>query len=173
VEEVTVPNRDDLRWTAPARAFLAACACALLALACATVAREVLPPEVNVVDIRPLEGTAFEQRMQVDLRVRNPNDFALDIDGVRFDLELNGESFARGLGDERVEVPRLGEARISVVSTTTMMDWVRQFAVLAGPGRKDMDYRISGRLFLRGASTPHVDFETSGDLGDAAGVGGR
>jgi len=154
-------------------AQLAACAGVLLALACATVDGEVLPPEVNVIDIRPLERTAFEQRMQVDLRVQNPNDFALDIDGVRFDLDLNGEPFARGLGDERVSVPRLGEARISVTSTTTMVDWMRQFAVLAGPGRKDMDYRVSGRLFLRGASAPHVDFESSGNLTDAAGLGGR
>jgi LEA14-like dessication related protein len=132
-----------------------------------------MPPDVYVIDIRPLDGTAFEQRMQVDLRVRNPNDFALEIDGVRFDLELNGRRFARGLGDDRATVPRLGEARISVVSTTTMMDWVRQFAVLAQPGRKDMDYRLAGRFFLSEAIAGHVDFESSGNLSDAAGLGGR
>lgn len=168
-----MPDRENLRWTSPLRASLAAFACALLALACATVEREVLPPDVNVIDIRRLEGTAFEQRMQVDLRVRNPNDFALEIDGVRFDLDLNGERFARGIGDEHVTVPRLGEARISVVSTTTMMDWVRQFAALAGPGRSDMDYRVAGRFFLSGADAGHVDFDSSGNLGGAAGLGDR
>jgi len=172
-----VPNRENPRWISRGRpplvACVVACACALLALACATVGREVMPPDVYVIDIRPLDGTAFEQRMQVDLRVRNPNDFALEIDGVRFDLDLNGRRFARGLGDDRVTVPRLGEARISVVSTTTMMDWVRQFAVLAQPGRKDMDYRLAGRFFLSEAITGHVDFESGGNLSDAAGLGGR
>jgi LEA14-like dessication related protein len=149
---------------------VAACVCALLAIGCATLGREVEPPDVYVIDILPLEGTAFEQRVQVDLRVRNPNDFALEFDGVRFQLELNGKRFARGLGDQRVTVPRLGEARIEVITTTTMMDWVRQVAALSQPGRKVLDYRLSGRFFLADAAVGHVDFESSGNLSDASGL---
>ena len=165
--------KGDLLRPLPGLVPLVAATCgALLALACATVGREVLPPDVYVIDIQPLESTALEQRMRVDLRVRNPNDFALEIDGVRFDLDLNGTRFARGLGNERVTLPRLDEARISVVSTTGVMDWVRQFAALAQPGRKDMDYRVAGRFFLADSILGHVDFESSGNLGDASGLGG-
>ena len=32
-------------------------------------------PEVLLVNIIPLDTTMFEQRLKVDLRVRNPNDF--------------------------------------------------------------------------------------------------
>ncbi len=35
------------------------------------------PPEVLVVNVTPLEAAALEQRLQVDLRIRNPNDFAV------------------------------------------------------------------------------------------------
>lgn len=137
-----------------------------LSLGCAHPRWADLPPDVYVIDIVPLESTAFEQRMRVDLRIRNPNNFAFAVDGVRFVLELNGTRFARGLGNDRVTVPRLGEAQISVITTTTLMDWVRQFAVLARPGPKDVDYHVEGRFFLADDLFGHVDFESSGNLSD-------
>ena len=53
------------------------------------------PPEVLVTNITPLEGTAFEQRLQIDVRVRNPNDYDLQVTGVDFRLYLNGKRLAR------------------------------------------------------------------------------
>jgi LEA14-like dessication related protein len=175
MEESTAMHSRRLRAAARLRVLLAwrtfAWSCALVSLGCASIGYDGLPPDVYVIDIVPLESTAFEQRMQVDLRIRNPNDHAFAIDGVRFDLDLNGTRFARGLGDQAVTVPRLGEARVSVISTTTMMDWVRQFAVLAQPGRKDLDYRVSGRLFLSNELLAYVNFESSGNLSDPTGRG--
>jgi hypothetical protein len=138
----------------------------VLSLGCAHSRWDDLPPDVYVIDIVPLESTAFEQRMQVDLRIRNPNNFAFAVDGVRFVLELNGTRFARGLGNESVTVPRLGEAQVSVITTTSLMDWVRQFAVLVEPGPKDLDYRVEGRFFLADDLFGHVDFASSGNLSD-------
>ncbi|HBP89051.1 MAG TPA: hypothetical protein DD706_15295, partial [Nitrospiraceae bacterium] len=43
-------------------------------------------PEVLLVNITPLDATMFEQRLQVDLRVRNPNDFDLEVTGLDFTL---------------------------------------------------------------------------------------
>jgi hypothetical protein len=138
-----------------------------LSLGCAHTRWDDLPPDVYVIDIVPLTSTAFEQRMQVDLRIRNPNNFAFAVDGIRFVLDLNGRRFARGLGNDRVTVPRLGEAQVSVITTTTLLDWVRQFAVLLEPsGPKDLDYRVEGRLFLADDLFGHVDFDSSGNLSD-------
>jgi len=145
----------------------------LLAFGCASMGYDGLPPDVYVIDIVPLESTAFEQRMRVDLRIRNPNDFAFEVDGVRFDLDLNGTRFARGLGSQTATVPRLGETRVSVIATTTVMDWVRQVAVLSQPGRKDLDYRISGRLFLSNELLAYVSFESRGNLSDPTGQARR
>ena len=55
------------------------CVCVFLVtlVGCASWLMKGEPPEVLVTNITPLEGTAFEQRLQVDLRIRNPNDFDL------------------------------------------------------------------------------------------------
>ena len=36
-------------------------------------------PEVLVTNVTPLDASAFEQRLQVNLRIRNPNDFDLAV----------------------------------------------------------------------------------------------
>ncbi len=133
----------------------------------------VEPPSVHVVNVTPLESTGFEQRLRVDLRVLNPNDFALEYDGLRFDLELNGQPFVRGLSDDEGTVPRLGDAVISVTATTTLFDLLRQIGSLAersqgGAVVPEVSYRISGRLFLTGPGWRSVDFERTGTLGAPA-----
>jgi LEA14-like dessication related protein len=63
------------------------------------------PPEVLGTNVTPLEGTAFEQRLQVDLRIRNPNEFDLLFAGMDFTLILNGKRLARGLGHTAITIP--------------------------------------------------------------------
>ena len=63
------------------------------------------PPEVLVTNVTPLEGTAFEQRLLVDLRIRNLNDFDLLFAGMDFTLILNGKRLARGLGHTAITIP--------------------------------------------------------------------
>jgi LEA14-like dessication related protein len=135
---------------------------ALLALAACTRLGEVEPPQVHLADIRLLPGGLLEQRFQVDLRFGNPNDFDLALDGLTFELELNDMPFARGLSDQAVTVPRLGEARLRVVASTTLIDLVQQMLVLGE--RSDLSYRIAGVVYLRGAATRKLPYETAGRL---------
>ena len=102
----------------------------------------------------------FEQRFQVDLRIGNPNDFDLPLDGLTFDLDVNGEDFARGFSDQRVTVPRLGDARVSVVASTTLLDLVRQFSLLAERG--DLAYRLHGTAYLNSLAVRQAPYESEG-----------
>jgi len=123
---------------------------------------ETAPPQVTLSDIRMLQGGLFEQRFQVDLRIRNPNDFDLSIDGLTFALELNGQDFADGVSDQQVTVPRLAEAVVPVTASTTLLQMVQQ-ALRLGE-RADLDYRLSGDVFLAGLTRRAVPYERSGRL---------
>ena len=86
------------------RAIACSLACFLLV---ATVSRACWlmkgePPEVLVTNVTPLEGTAFEQRLQVDFRIRNPNDFDLLFAGIDFTLNLTGKRLARELDNTTI-----------------------------------------------------------------------
>jgi LEA14-like dessication related protein len=117
------------------------------------------PPEVLVTNVTPLEASAFEQRLQVDLRIRNPNDFDLLVTGIDFTLNLNGKRLARGLGNTAIAVPRLSDAIVSVQTSTSTFDVVRQ--LLSFSQAQDLSYDITGRLHLKDGRLP---FDNSGIL---------
>jgi LEA14-like dessication related protein len=109
-------------------------------------------PEVLVTNIAPLESTAFEQRLQVDLRVTNPNDYDVQATGVDFRLDLNGKRFARGVGNKEFVVPRLSDAVVSLETSTSMLDIVRQ--ILGFRKSQDVAYEISGVLYTTRGRLP-------------------
>jgi LEA14-like dessication related protein len=131
----------------------------LLGAGCATWFLKGEPPDVLVTNIIPLEATAFEQRLQVDLRIRNPNDFDLVVTGIDFKLNVNGERLARALGNKEFTIPRLSDAVVSVQTSTSTLDLIRQF--LNFSQKQDLVYDISGMLYSKDGRLP---FNHSGVL---------
>ena len=127
------------------------------------VALQPESPEVLLVNITPLDTTMFEQRLKVDLRVRNPNDFDLEVTGLDFTLQLNEQRLARGLMNTASTIPRLGDAVLSVETTTSTIDVVRQF--LNFRHNQDLTYQVSGVVHVQGSRLP---FEHKGVLMDAS-----
>ena len=133
---------------------------AAVALAgCATWFTKGEPPEVQVTNIIPLDATAFEQRMKVDLRISNPNDFDLHVTGMDFKLDVNGKRLARGLSNKELTVPRLATAVTAVETSTSTLDLIRQ--AFGMTQKQDFAYTITGVLHLRDGKLP---FDTSGTV---------
>jgi len=120
------------------------------------------PIQVNLVGIDPLPGEGMEIRMAVKLRVQNPNDVALDYDGVSIALDLRGNSFATGVSAERGSVPRFGEAVISVPVSVSALAAFRQFIGIATKDKPAADYALRGRLSSPGLGG--VRFESKGEI---------
>lgn len=134
---------------------------AVLAVSACATGDIDLPPEVSLADLRPGQVGLFEQRVGVILRIRNPNDAALPIDGYRFALALNGRPFASGFSDQRVTVPRLGEAATEASAVVSTLDLLGQ--ILAAPGRAGFEYTLTGTAFVDAAGgRKPVDFQQSG-----------
>ncbi len=130
-----------------------------LAAGCASWFTKEEPPEVLVTNITPLESTPFEQRLQVDLRIRNPNDFDLVVTGIDFKLNVNGKRLARGLGSKQLTIPRLGDTVTSVETSTSTFDVIKQVFSLSQ--KQDLAYQVSGVLHVKNGRMP---FDNSGLL---------
>ena len=131
---------------------------------CASFRGEV--PRLNVVNLKVVEATPLEQRYQVRLRVQNPNDKSLTLDGLNFDLYLNDQHFVSGMTGQRVKVSRYGDAVVDVMATSTVFGFYRQLMALAQGEGKEMSYKIKGKLSLEGYQS--LPFERSGDLSPQA-----
>ena len=139
-----------------------ALALALFLAACAGIPGAIEPPAVSVAGVGLGAPGLFEQQLRLDLRVTNPNAFGLDVEGVRFDLELAGDHFAEGFTTAGFELPAGGEALVPVainVPTNRLID-----RLVALGMRQQLDYRLSGKVLLANRFVPAVPFSREGEL---------
>ena len=119
---------------------------ALALVGCASLVQRE-PVRINVVGLEPLPGQGMEMRFAVKLRVQNPNDTAIDFDGLALELDLNDKPFATGVSDQRGSVPRFGEAVINIPVTVSAVAVVRQaLGVMDGKAVDTVPYSLRGRL---------------------------
>ncbi len=121
------------------------------------------PLNVTIADITPLEMSVLEQRYTVKVRLLNPNDTEIAFDGVVFDLEINGNPFAKGVSSQGGVVPRFGEALIDVQMVSGLQNILRQLAQLQKGDRTGFSYRIKGRLHSAGG-LGSIPFDKSGEF---------
>lgn len=136
----------------------------LLVQGCAYVPARTEPPRVHLTGIQLQQAELFEQRYLLRLRIQNPNDFALNVRGLDFRLDLNGERFADGVSNHAFEVPAYGEALAEVEVSSSLWSLARRLRDLGESGAARMEYRLHGRVALTGFGVP-LAFESAGELG--------
>lgn len=135
----------------------------LATTACSTLPRDFETPKVSVANVAPKDMTLMEQRYDVQLRIRNPNDFDLGIKGIRFDLELNGIEFGSGMSGAKVTVPRFGSEVITAEVITGLGNMLRQAQGLRSSAGR-FQYRLKGKAFADSPGAFTVPFEDTGDI---------
>lgn len=127
------------------------------------------PPEVVLLSLVPADVSLMEQTLAVRLRLRNPNNAPMAVEGLRFTLEINDKTFAKGTSDQAITVPRLGEAEVTGKAHVGTTDLMRQ--MMSVPEAKGVEYRLSGSVFLSHGG--RTSFDGSGDFDFAAALGGQ
>ena len=131
--------------------------------ACATLpGRE--PLAVSVAGIEPLAGQGMEVRMRVKLRIQNPNEAAIEYDGVSLKLDVEGQTYASGVSDAKGTIPRFGEAVLEVPVTMSTMRVALQAYALMRDGRapEKLKYKVKGKL--GGSAFGSTSFTTEGEF---------
>jgi LEA14-like dessication related protein len=102
---------------------------------------------VTVAGIEPMQGQGLELRLEVKLRVQNPNDAPVEYDGAALEMLVQGKTFATGVADVAGTVPRYGESVIAVPVTISAFRMARQVVgVLQSGGISKIDYEMKGKL---------------------------
>lgn len=136
---------------------------------CAGMPGKMEPVSVTVADVRMGTASILEQQYFVKLRVQNPNDVELQVKGVNFALDLNGESFAKGASGATLTVPRFGSAVTEVETVSGLGGILRQVNALSGGAvEKGIRYRIRGKLVTRNAGS--MAFDEQGEFKPGAGA---
>jgi LEA14-like dessication related protein len=129
---------------------------------CAGLPPGMQPPSVTIADFGVGNAGLFEQQFNLRLRIQNPNPEDFKVDGIAFDLEINGQPFAKGVGNQTVTVPRYGSGFIAVEAVSTLGGLLKQFGRLTDGNKGVFKYRIKGQLSIAGGS--RVPFEETGEF---------
>jgi LEA14-like dessication related protein len=137
----------------------------LLAVAlsgCALFVPKLQTPSLSIVDIEVVKANFLEQRLQVRMRVENPNDRSLPIQGLSYTVYLSGQEFATGVSDASFVVPALGTAEFNMDVTANAAGAI--FAILSKPRGQGIDYHMKGRVELSHGWMRSIPFEQSGSF---------
>ncbi|MBP1719663.1 MAG: putative rane protein [Deltaproteobacteria bacterium] len=130
---------------------------------CAHLFGRAEAPKVNIANITPKEMKLFEQVFSMDLRVMNPTDKEIAIKGVVFDLEVNGQPFARGVSNQAITVAPFASQVLPVEAVTTLASLLRQIVQAQKEELTGFTYRLSG-FFQTDSSAFRIPFDETGEF---------
>ncbi|BEV73684.1 LEA type 2 family protein [Paludibacterium sp. THUN1379] len=103
-------------------------------------------PDVQVANIETGKTTLLSQDFTVTLRVQNPNETALNAQGLSFELMANGKKVANGLSNQPISVPAMGESLVPLTVHTSIIDWLQLAGAAMQQGKTSLNYQINGYL---------------------------
>lgn len=126
---------------------------------CASLSTNMEPPRVSLSNVRVLGVTLLEQQYVLTMRIQNPNDRALHISGLSFELDINGEKFANGVSNQKVTIPGYGQGTLDVTGTSTLAGLLRQLSELEH--MQELKYELKGKVKIADIPVP-IPFEYEG-----------
>lgn len=135
---------------------------ALLVSGCALMALSLEKPDVSLVGIELGQTSLLEQHLKLTLKVTNPNDREIAVDGMNFRVEVGDQELVHGVTNKTVVLPRLGEVRFPVDTSVSLAGILKRLPALLGGG---LSYRLRGEVFTRDFG--RLPFDRKGELGGA------
>ena len=141
--------------------------------ACSGLPWNAVAPKVSVADVGIKSLGLLEQHLDLGLRISNPNDFALTIEALELELEVNGRPFASGVSREATQVPAVTSAILRVDTFMQSKDLIQQLKTLSQGGLKaGVSYRLKGRI-KTDHSSRWLPFDHTGVVGGETNAKGK
>lgn len=140
--------------------FISIAALGLAATGCSIARLE--PPRLQVVDVGLLDAGLLRQQLRLRMRVQNPNDVQLPVQGITYEVQLSGETYATGESQKDILVPALGETEFDVDITANAA--AALLRILGDRSGRNPEYRVLGRVHLASGVVRSIPFEHKGEL---------
>ncbi len=134
---------------------------------CATLTAKPIKPSVELIRITPLNISLSEQKLRFDLKVSNPNSFAMPIKTVDFLARFNNTDIASGKSNQSVTIDANSEAILSLDVTAGLDRLASTLSSLLHGKSINLEYQLSGSVEVTNWPSP-IPFNVIGamDLND-------
>lgn len=111
---------------------------------CGLIAPHYTRPTLSVVNVEMVGGNFLQQNFRVTFKIQNPNDRDLPVSGLHAELQVAGESIARGVSDRAFTVPRFGETQFDMRVTANLAMGLFKLASQMDRNTGAIDYDLTG-----------------------------
>jgi len=128
--------------------FLLGAICIASVAACSSLPRQLVPPRVELVELRLLQGSFDGQRFAVRVLLNNANAVSIPVLLLEFDVRLAGEGLLEGRSLAPFTLPAGGSQTVEVeIFSNLISSATRLLALAQGPGNS-LEYELQGELTL-------------------------
>src|SRR5687768_2579623 len=120
-------------------------------------------PELSLVNVSMTSADIFNQQFNVRLHVQNPNDRDLPVNGIDYELFLEGDSFAEGVSNKQFVIPANGETEFDLPVRTNFVSSLGRL-VSRLQGRKQVQYVLEGKVLTDIGMFNKIPFRESGSV---------
>lgn len=122
-----------------------------LSAGCASLRTDLEAPNVVLESLEVVSAEGLSQRFNLGLRMSNPNDRPLKINGISYNLAVNGHKLVSGVGKDIPEVAAFSEVAFDVQASTNMFEALRLLNKLLGSDASGaLDYRLQADIAVAG-----------------------
>lgn len=113
---------------------------------CATMNLTYEEPSVEIVSFKALPVTGFEQKFEIGLKLVNPNNFALPLNGISYQLNVAEETLAHGVANNIPTAQAYGESRFTVPVSTSLIKGIQVISALMRNKEQGINYQLKAKL---------------------------
>ena len=126
---------------------------------CSLFVPKLEKPNLSVVSVQMLKSDLWHQELKLRMRVQNPNDRALPVKGLSYELDVDDQELAHGISGDSFVVPALGEAEFDMSMSANMASVLVK---VLSQGGSPVDYRIRGKIALSTGWLRSIPFDQHG-----------
>lgn len=118
----------------------------LFLVACATIDPDYERPKVDVVGITKSETDTAALQFTIQLRIVNPNAETIRLDGLYYELSLDGIDVVTGTANNLPPIEGYSDAVVSVSSAASLVNSVRLASRLMNTTGNELPYELRAKL---------------------------
>jgi LEA14-like dessication related protein len=123
-----------------------------LLTACALFHGHLKDPEINLQNVEVRDMTLNDANIFFDFSIQNPNDVALAVDRVNYQVEFNGKFFSEGEYDHQIKVAPNGMVKVKLPIRVKYADLIQSLQDFLQD--RAIQYKLKGSVKLGMLSVP-------------------
>ena len=127
---------------------------ACLLQACANFSAWPTPPSVSLQNIQISDANATSSRLLLDLAVSNPNAVTMPIEGLSYQLRLNGYRVIDGVSNSIDSIPAYGTAEVQLEARADLVGMFSLLSSVMSGSSRQVDYELESKISIRGLWQP-------------------